>query len=244
MIRAPRPGVPERDGPRRRPAGVGVRIALLACVAILASTNGSAATLSGTIVLREGDVPGADLTGAMVWFVPEGGVKPAPGPVAVEVATRDRRFSPRTVAVPVGSTVRFPNSDPIKHNVFSVSPGNRFDLGLYGEGAGRTQRFDRPGLVRVYCNVHRTMSAFVLVLETPYYAPPDPEGRFALAGLPEGPGTLHVWHPRAEAWSLAVRVPAGAPVMVTLDATSPTVPPHLNKHGQPYPEPARDERYR
>ena len=157
---------------------------------------------------------------------------------------QDRRFGPRTIAVPVGSTVRFANADPIRHNVFSVSPGNRFDLGLYGEGPGRAQRFDRPGLARIFCNVHRTMSAFVLVLETPFHTVPDAAGRFTLTGLPEGPGTLHAWHPRAEAWSRSLRVPVADPVAVTLEVTLPVVPPHLDKHGRPYREPADDERYR
>ncbi|MGH7644761.1 MAG: cupredoxin domain-containing protein [Gemmatimonadales bacterium] len=214
------------------------------CTGAIGPGHAAAATLSGILVLQERGQPATDLAGAMVYFTPEAGVGSPPRPVAAELVMRDRRFSPRTIAVPVGSTVRFGNADPIRHNVFSVSPGNRFDLGLYGEGPGRAQRFERPGLARIFCNVHRTMSAFVLVLETPFHAAPDAAGRFTLDGLPEGPGTLHVWHPRAEAWSRALHLPLSDPVMVTLEATLPLVPPHLDKHGQPYREPADDERYR
>lgn len=214
------------------------------CAGLLGAARAPAATLSGTLVLQERGRPAADLAGAMVYFTPEAGVTPAPAPVAAEIVMRDRRFNPRTIAVPVGSTVRFGNADPIRHNVFSVSPGNRFDLGLYGEGPGRAQRFDRPGLARIFCNVHRTMSAYVMVLDTPFHGTPDAAGRFTLEGLPEGPGTLHVWHPRADAWSRAVRVPVADAVMVTLEATLPVVPPHLDKHGRPYRETADDERYR
>ena len=224
----------------------GLRWALVTvlCAATMGPGPGTAATLSGVLVLQERGQPTAGLAGALVYFTPEAGVQSPATPVAAEIVMRDRRFGPRTISVPVGSTVRFVNTDPIRHNVFSVSPGNRFDLGLYGEGPGRAQRFDRPGLARIFCNVHRTMSAFVLVLETPFHAEPDTAGRFTLSGLPEGPGTLHVWHPRAEAWSRSMRLPAPGPVMVTLEATLPTVPPHLDKHGQPYRDPTDDERYR
>lgn len=210
---------------------------------VLGAAPAPAATLSGTLVLQERGQPSADLVGAIVYFTPASGVAP-PAPVATEIVMRDRRFEPRVIAVPVGSTVRFGNGDPIRHNVFSVSPGNRFDLGLYGKGPGRGQRFDRPGLARIFCNVHRTMSAFVMVLETPFHTVPDTSGTFTLAGLPEGPGTLHAWHPRAEAWSRALHLPLADPVAVLLDATLPPVPPHLDKHGRPYRESADDERYR
>lgn len=234
-----------REAPPRHGFGWRLRWALVA--GLFAVVGGpdpaTAATISGGLVLREGGQPAADLTGALVYFTPDAAVKPSP-PVAAEIVMRDRRFGPRTIAVPVGSTVRFVNADPIRHNVFSVSSGNRFDLGLYGEGPGRAQRFDRPGLARIFCNVHRTMSAFVLVLETPFHAVPDAAGRFTLTGLPEGPGTLHVWHPRAEPWSRALHLPVTDPMTVVLEVTLPAVPPHLDKHGQPYREPADDERYR
>lgn len=214
------------------------------CACACGAGPAPAATLSGALVLVERGRPTNDLAGAMVYFTPETGATAPPAPIAAEIVMRDRRFSPRAIAVPVGSTVRFGNADPIRHNVFSVSPGNRFDLGLYGEGPGRAQRFDRPGLARIFCNVHRTMSAFVLVLDTPFHATPDAAGHFTLSGLPEGPGTLHVWHPRAEAWSRPLKLPFTDALVVTLEATLPVVPPHLDKHGRPYREPADDERYR
>ena len=203
-----------------------------------------AGALSGMVALQERGQPAADAGGAIVYFVPDAGVKRPTPPVTAELVMRDRRFIPRAIAVPVGSTVRFSNAEPLRHNVFSVSPGNRFDLGLYGKGPGRGQRFDRPGLARIFCNVHRTMSAFVMVLETPHHTVSDAVGRFTLSDLPEGPGTLHIWHPRAEAWQRLLQLPVPEPLMVTLEASLPAVPPHLDKHGQPYREPADDERYR
>lgn len=192
---------------------------------------------------RSAGQPNAEPSSAVVYFVPDAGASPA-APATTEIVMRDRRFAPRTVAIPKGSSVRFANADPIRHNVFSVSPANRFDLGLYGRGPGKSQRFDRPGLVRVFCNVHRQMSAFVLVLDTPYFTAPDAHGDFTLNNLPEGPGTLHVWHPRAESWSRALRLPASEPIPVTLEVSLPAVPPHLDKTGQPYRDPADDERYK
>jgi hypothetical protein len=146
--------------------------------------------------------------------------------------------------VPAGSTVRFPNQDVIVHNVFSVSPGNRFDLGRYGEGEGRSTRLDRPGLVRVYCNVHHSMVAYVLVVATPYVASPDTGGAFRLTGLPAGKGRLTVWHERAGSWSQPLEVPASAPVLAKMTVTQRRPPPHLDKHGKPYREQDSGEDYK
>jgi plastocyanin len=212
-------------------------------LALSLASGARAESLQGHIILSERGERISDVSGAIAYYVPDGGVAP-PAPVTVTIETRSRRFAPSVLAVPVGSTVWFPNGDPIRHNVFSVSPGNRFDLGLYGTGKGRAQRFGSAGLARVFCNVHRTMSAFVLVLETPHYAASKAEGNFELAGLPPGRGVLHVWHPRCEPWGRAVEVPAREPVVVALEATLPLIPPHLDKFGQPYREDADGERYR
>jgi len=220
-------------------------IALTLVALALAGSTGVAAaeTISGRVELSEHGERIADVSGTVVYFVPEGGVKAGP-PSAAEIQTQNRTFMPRVIVVPVGSTVRFPNGDPIKHNVFSVSPGNRFDLGLYGKGAGKAQRFDKPGLVRVFCNVHRTMSCSVWVLDTPYYATPGTDGSFTMNGVPAGRGTLRVWNPRAEEWSREVAVPARDPIVAVLDATLPPVPPHLDKFGRPYRDDRNEPEYR
>jgi plastocyanin len=232
---------------RRSPAAWRGALAILtlACAAHPGAPGvARAATVSGTLTLAEHGEPVADAAAAIVYFVPEGGARPSAPPLEAEIVMRDRHFSPRAVAVPLGSSVRFPNADPIRHNVFSVSPSGRFDLGLYGTGKGKAQRFDQPGLVRVFCNVHRSMSAFVLVLDTPFHTAPEASGRFTLSGLPDGPGTLHVWHPRAEAWSRPLQLPFPDSLRVRLDVTLPAVPPHLDKHGQPYRDTPDDDRYR
>jgi plastocyanin len=188
----------------------------------------------------KGPARGSDVSLAVVYFEPAASRTVRPPATPFEVVTRKKEFLPRVLAVPRGSRVRFPNQDPILHNVFSVSGGNRFDLGLYASGPGKEKRFDTPGLVRVFCNVHHTMVSYVLVLDTPYYTTPGPDGSFALAGLPKGKGKLTVWHEQAEPTPVEVTVPAAAPVVLRAEVVRPQLPPHLNKLGQPY---VRRDRY-
>jgi len=151
------------------------------------------------------------------------------------MSTRRKRFEPRVLAITVGSTVAFPNRDAILHNVFSTARGNSFDIGLVAEGEGGHARFDQPGYVRVYCNVHHAMVGHILVLDTAHFVRPDANGRFQLRDLPAGAGELVVWHDRARPWRLRIESPAGhAPVDVRLDLARRRVPPHLNKFGRPY----------
>jgi len=199
-------------------------------------------SLRGRVVLEDRGKASAEVAAAIVYFVPD--QRPAvAAPVRAEITTRNRRFAPRTLAVPVGSSVSFPNEDPIQHNVFSLSPGNRFDLGRYGKGQSRAQKLTTPGVVRIFCNVHRDMAATVLVLDTPYFVSPDPQGSFTIDDVPPGAGTLHVWHPRADPWQRTVAVPLADSLDVRLSVTLPAVPAHLDKSGRPYRDDA-DDTYR
>ncbi|MFI5372087.1 MAG: hypothetical protein ACHQ52_11060 [Candidatus Eisenbacteria bacterium] len=127
---------------------------------------------------------------------------------------RDQSFDPRVLAVAVGSSVDFPNADPIFHNVFSVSPVKRFDLGRYSKGHSKRVTFDRPGLVNVYCEIHSNMAAYVLVLPHHAFAQPAENGTFALPDVPPGHYQLHVWHPDLPDLERDVDLPAGG---LTLD---------------------------
>jgi plastocyanin len=184
--------------------------------------------VDGTAVRTE------ELRRAVVYFKPKAAVSVRPGAKPIDIVMRRKEFVPRVVAVTAGSTVRFPNSDPILHNVFSVSGENAFDLGLYPEGPGKTVTFAHPGLVRVFCNVHHDMVAWVLVLDTPYFTTVGADGAFLLEGLPESEGLLVVWHERSEAWSRELRLPADEPVVVSLTVSKPAVPAHADKNGKPY----------
>lgn len=217
---------------------------LLAALAPLCAPSPlRAAVLSGSLQLSEEGRPIASAASAVVWYVPEGGA-PRPAPRRAEIQTHERRFIPRVIAVPQGSEVWFPNGDPILHNVFSVSPGNRFDVGLYRQGKGKAARFGNPGLVRVYCNVHQSMVAYVVVCDTPWFTQPEPGGAFTLEGLPAGRGTLHGWHEQTGPWSRDVTLPLAAPLEIRLDARPMRPPLHLDKRGRPYPEGGRDDEYR
>ena len=124
------------------------------------------------------------------------------------LAQKDEAFLPRVVAVARGSSVDFPNLDPIYHNVFSLSPTRRFDLGKYRQGLSKAVVFDRVGLVKVYCDIHSDMEAFVLVLPNRAFAQPAADGSFELPDLPPGSYELHVWHPDVPELVRPVQVPA------------------------------------
>jgi plastocyanin len=106
------------------------------------------------------------------------------------------RFAPHVLPVVRGATVDFPNDDALFHNVFSLSRAKDFDLGRYPRGASRSVAFDRPGVVPVFCHIHSDMSAVVLVLDNPYFASPDADGRYTIPRLPPGDYTLVAWHER------------------------------------------------
>src|SRR5579864_4155625 len=223
-----------------------VAVLLAAAAALLAGAPPLAAEeLSGRLVLlaKDGKGParGADPVQAVVYFEAEGTAhapRAAKEPEApYQLLTMHKEFVPHVLAVPVGSRVQFPNQDPILHNVFSVSPGNAFDLGIYRVGPPKEKRFDKAGVVRVYCNVHQAMTAYILVLDTTSFASPGADGAFRLTGLPRGPGKLTVWHEQPDPWSQEVTLPlpAGAPpVQARLVVVRPKLLPHLNKTGDSY----------
>jgi plastocyanin len=112
-------------------------------------------------------------------------------------ATMDQykeRFVPHVLAVMVGTVVDFPNSDRTYHNVFSLSKAKRFDLGRYAAGRSKSVRMDRPGVVRVFCDIHSHMSAFVLVFNHPFFNVTNPDGRFELPSVPPGTYTVVGWY--------------------------------------------------
>ena len=177
---------------------------------------------------------------AVAWFPGLRGPAPAAPP---RMASRDKRFEPRVLAVPRGSAVTFPNYDKIFHNVFSLSEASPFDLGLYRNGAARTASFGTPGVVRVYCNIHPQMAAYVVVLDGSLYAQTGKDGTALLEGVVAGRQSLKVWEERGGEWSGVVVVAAGGTTEVTVpfDVSKWKEQPHKNKHGKDYPPPDDDE---
>jgi hypothetical protein len=118
-------------------------------------------------------------------------------------------FVPHVLPVVRGTSVEFPNSDPVFHNVFSLSRAASFDLGRFPRGETRTLKFDTPGVVKVFCHIHSDMGAVIMVLDNPFFTAPDHDGRFRIDGLPPGDYRITAWHERARPSTHAVHVDAG-----------------------------------
>ena len=130
-------------------------------------------------------------------------------PMRVEIRQREENFLPRVVAVPIGSEVGFPNDDPIYHNVFSLSRPRSFNLGRYPRGHTRGVQFDRPGIVKVFCDIHSHMSATVMVFNHPWFTVAADDGRFELPAVPAGEREITAWHERLGDTTQRVIVEAG-----------------------------------
>ena len=140
-----------------------------------------------------------------------------PGRAAMD--QRNETFVPHVLAVTVGTVVDFPNSDKTFHNVFSLSKAKRFDLGRYATGKSKSVRFDRPGLVRVFCDIHSHMNAFVLVLSHPFFDVTEPDGRFRIDNVPAGTYTIVGWYEGEPRTTRSITVPPGG--VVDLELTVP-----------------------
>lgn len=132
------------------------------------------------------------------------------------LAQQDTSFRPSVLVVPVGARVDFPNQDPFFHNVFSYSSVKRFDLGRFPRGESRTVTFDRPGAVKVYCEIHQWMRAAVLVVENPFHTQVGADGGFRIPGVPPGRYTLAVWDVDRGERTTTVTVPASGSVQVNV----------------------------
>src|SRR5216117_2617955 len=169
-------------------------ISIAACAVALATALSAASVVGGKVsfVTKRGQNPVISET--LIWLEPIGARAPKPVPARFQMVTRGKMVLPHVLAIPAGSTVEFPNDDPISHNLFSLSSNNSFDLGLYRRGAGKSQKFDKPGIVNVYCNVHPNMSAVIHVMTSPHYAFADAAGNYAIADVPAGKYNLIAWN--------------------------------------------------
>jgi plastocyanin len=229
--------------PRSRKHTCGMMIAplLLLAAPLFAQSN-----VRAQVVVRHPRAEGRAAEGnanVVVWLQPlDARQDPAPAPTrGFQMLQRDKQFHPHVLAVPVGATVTFPNRDPFFHNVFSLYKGERFDLGLYEAGASRSVRFDRPGVSFVFCNIHPEMNAYILALETPYFAVSDAAGDLRIADVPAGRYRLSVWYERAEGIELSrlareVTIAAGDTNLGKIEVRESErfLPGHTDKHGRPY----------
>ena len=209
--------------------------------------------LLGTAILALPAAGAADpLTGRLEWKTRSGATpaqavvyaepldRPAPAsPVKAAFQQKNKTFLPHVLAVPVGSTITFPNDDQIFHNVFSLSPPQPFDLGLYRAGASKTQIAGKPGVYHVFCNIHPQMSAFLVVAPTPYVTVASQDGTWRL-DVPAGKYRVTALSERAAAVTIEVSVASGSATAggLVLDESAFAAAPHLNKFGKPYPKDA------
>jgi plastocyanin len=232
--------------PERLLATVALLAPLLCAVAAVAPAEPTphpqvvTATLRVRVVINQAG-KGVAASDAVVW-VP-GVAKTADRAPRRQMAQSNREFRPHVEAVSVGSTVDFPNHDRIYHNVFSLSEIARFDLGLYRNGASRSVTFTKPGVVRIYCNIHPHMAAYLVVVDSSCLGKTGAAGVVELADVPVGRHTVRVWHEQGGDGSAPVDVVEGRvnEVAVTLDASQWRPQPHKNKYGKDYPPPDDNE---
>ena len=175
------------------------------------------------------------------------------GPEAYSNATNEtviiqqikKEFKPEVLPVLAGTTVEFPNNDNIVHNVFSLSKAKPFDLGYYKGKISKSVRFDTPGLVKVYCNIHPDMIAHILVLPTPHFVMTDENGKFSIPNVPIGRGVVRAWHAKSRSHpeqvisitESGIRSEDAKPIEeIKLNINEDVVSfKHKNKFGQNYP---------
>jgi plastocyanin len=145
------------------------------------------------------------------------GNAPEAQPLVRTVNQVGQKFEPEMVVVPVGSTVSFPNSDPIFHSVFSLSKIRSFDLGFYPAGQTRLVKFNKPGVVQVYCHLHPDMNAAILVVPNAWYTRADDHGAFTFSGVPPGNYQVVVWHKSAGFFRKQITVSEGVPAKLSME---------------------------
>jgi len=202
-------------------------------VGLLLPVGAGADVLTGAVTTKVR--PGTPAASVVVYAEPAAGAAPAREAKPLSLSQKNKAFAPRVLGVPVGTPVSFPNDDDIFHNVFSLTPGHAFDLGLYRAGASKSRTFASPGLVRVFCNIHPQMTALIVSVATPWVTAAAPDGSWRL-DPPPGRYKVTALSERAAPASIDVTV-AGATTAapVTLDESAFVAAPHTNKFGKPYP---------
>lgn len=196
---APGPGI-GRQALERMVRGAAVLLLLFAA-AVPARADG----IDGRVAIARA----RDNRDAVIYLERIPGKAFAPPTAAVVIDQKNLAFQPHVMAVLAGTRVTFPNSDEVRHNVFSPTKGAEFDLGSYPLGSSRSRTFDVPGVVTLLCNVHAEMSSYLVVTETPYFAVTDRNGSFSIPSVPPGRYQLVAWYERGRPVRQVVDVPEG-----------------------------------
>ena len=177
-----------------------VRLGL--CCALLAGLHTYAYAATLQVQLR--DAAARPLADAVVFLESREAQSASRPSQGVEIAQVAKQFEPKVTVIPVGTLVRFPNRDTVRHHVYSFSPVKTFELKLYSGSSASPVLFDRPGIAVLGCNIHDNMAAWVVVVETPYYGRSNATGLAQLGNVPAGSYRLRAWHPA---------MPVGAPAL-------------------------------
>jgi plastocyanin len=172
--------------------------------------------------------------GAVISLKPTSGFAPKATPVNRVMLQKDKRFSPHVLAVPVGSTIDFKNSDEIFHNVFALGSATSFDTGLKKGGDSAPEKFEKTGVVELLCNIHATMLGYVVVVDTPYYAVSDGSGAFSIKNVPPGDYEASIWHESASnVEKRKITVAEGTTLAFTVATDKRPNPFPPDKYGKP-----------
>ena len=213
----------------------------------LFSADAGGMTISGTVtVISKNNKPIRDRSGIVVYLEEVSGNRGFPvSPVPTVVASRDMVFDPPVVVVEAGTAVRFTNADDIVHNVYSLSMIKPFDLGLMEHGDAASVTFSAPGVARIYCNIHKKMIGYILVVGNPFFCLAAADGKYSIKGVPPGTYTITVWYRYGETVRKQVTI-AGNPSPGSGVSSAQGIdfvvtrsrgdPQHLNKWGKEYDE--------
>lgn len=228
------------------PSAPALAWALTGTLTCLAAAPLGAGSVQGPVQIREKDGRfRSSLRDCIALLEPVEAPVPPPGPMKpLAIRTVGKQFIPRVSFATPGTEVAFPNLDHILHNVFSVTQGNRFDTGQYRPGDAPKVRVANPGLVKLYCNVHHQMNAFLWVVTTPFAQVLDGKKGIQFDQVPPGTYRLRLWHPESGEKTWIVKVGSGITQGAwDLDVSLPALEPHKNKFGRDYAPPQDDRNY-
>ena len=223
-----------------------LRISSRSILGLLQLASAFPATVTGSVRLIDSHDSAVrnkqNYSGVVVWLERRDGKALPVQPKTAQMAQKKKHFVPSVLAVPVGSTVSFPNFDPIFHNAFSTFAGQVFDVGLYPPGTDQKVPMRRAGVIRVFCNIHPTMSAVIVVLNTPYMAVSSSDGSFRIDNVEPAEYRLRLFHERATEETLKslerdITVGAGPVSLppIEISENGYILSPHKNKYGKNYP---------
>jgi plastocyanin len=221
----------KRTGGAARRGEVAVAIALAGALFALPIVHGAAKAGTLSLVVLASD--GMPLPGAVIMAEPQSQTLPPAAPLQAVVDQVDLAFVPDVMVVPTGSSVSFPNSDQVSHQVYSFSPARRFQLPLYRGKAYPPVTFDQPGIVTLGCNIHDNMLAYVVVTDAPFFGRTTEKGEWVARDVPDGAYRIRIWHPRLKDPAVLVDRKVQLPAEqdgITLTLDQPLRPPRLKAH--------------